>query len=105
MTRSTHHPGYQRFLSLLREARREVGITQVELAARIRNRQVFVSKLERGERRMDVVDFIEYCEAAGIDAVALFEALKTALDQGPRSRGGKLAIHGKRRTTQRIPKR
>lgn len=97
MTRSTHYPRYQRFLEALREARQDLGITQTQLAERLGNRQVFISKLERGERRMDVVDFIEYCEAAGIDPVSFFRKLKEAIDAIPRPRLGKLAIH--RRTS------
>lgn len=96
MTRSTHYPRYKRFLDALREARQAAGVTQTELADRIGNRQVFVSKLERGDRRLDVVDLIEYCEAAGIDAVAFFIRLKGDLDQAPRPRLGKLAIHKRR---------
>jgi len=96
MTRSTHYPSYQRFLDALREARRATGVTQTELADRIGNRQVFVSKLERGDRRMDVVDLMEYCEAAGIDAVAFFGELKGILDASPKPRLGKLAIHKRR---------
>jgi transcriptional regulator with XRE-family HTH domain len=92
MTRSTQYPRYQCFLELLREARQAAGVTQSQLAERIGNRQVFVSKLERGERRMDVVDLVEYCEAAGIDVVRFFERLKQILDASPRPRAGKLAI-------------
>lgn len=103
MTRSTHYPRYQRFLDALREARRAAGVTQTELADRIGNRQVFVSKLERGDRRMDVVDLIEYCDAAGIDAVAFFDELKSALDALPKPRLGKLAIHKRRSTASNAP--
>jgi len=96
MTRSTHYPRYQRFLDALRAARQAAGVTQTELAGRIGNRQVFVSKLERGDRRMDVVDLFEYCEAAGIDVLGFLGELKDVLDASPRPRLGKLAIHKKR---------
>jgi transcriptional regulator with XRE-family HTH domain len=96
MTRSTHYPRYQRFLDALRAARQTAGVTQTELADRIGNRQVFVSKLERGDRRMDVVDLFEYCEAAGIDVLAFLGELKITLDASPRPRLGKLAINKKR---------
>lgn len=55
---------------LLRTVRLEAGLTQVELAARLRNRrQAFVSKAELGERRVDLVDVEEICDACGADFV------------------------------------
>lgn len=93
MTRSTHYPRYQLFLDALGKARRDAGLTQTELADRIGNRQVFISKLERGDRRMDVVDLFEYCEAAEIDFLPFVKSLKATFDAEGRPRLGKLAIH------------
>lgn len=98
MTRSTHYPRYQLFLDALRKARHAVGVTQTQLAERVGNRQVFISKLERGDRRMDVIDLFEYCEAAGIEPVAFVKALKTALEGAAKPRLGKLAIHKSQKT-------
>jgi transcriptional regulator with XRE-family HTH domain len=47
-------------------------VPQVEVASRLRNTQTFVSKCERGERRIDVVEFVDYAEALGVDPEALF---------------------------------
>jgi transcriptional regulator with XRE-family HTH domain len=52
------------------EARRSAGLTQVGLADRLGRPQSFVSKYERGERKLDVIDFCEVCRALGIDPVA-----------------------------------
>ena len=41
-------------------AREEAGLTQVELAARLGTTQSFISKCERGERRIDVVEFVAF---------------------------------------------
>jgi len=60
---SIHHPHYQLLTKLLREVREQRGLSQVELAERLGNTQTFVSKVERGERRLDVVELIEFCEA------------------------------------------
>lgn len=68
MAASTHHSHYQLLLTLLKEARQSKGITQVELAARLRNTQTFVSKMERGERRLDVIELIEVLEALEVDS-------------------------------------
>lgn len=72
MTRSTHHDDYQRLLDLLRGVRRELGVTQIDLGQRLDNTQAFVSKFERGERRLDVVEFVEVCEALGVPPLEMF---------------------------------
>jgi transcriptional regulator with XRE-family HTH domain len=53
---ATRNPEYRRFLGRLRAARDEAGLTQVEVAKRLRVPQSFVSKSETGERRVDVVE-------------------------------------------------
>lgn len=65
MAHSTHHDEYRLLIALLRDVRKEMGVTQIELGQRLDNTQTFVSKVERGERRLDVVEFIEICEAIG----------------------------------------
>ncbi len=47
---------YRLFLTRLREARRAAGLTQAEVAVKLRRPQSFVSKCESGERRVDVVE-------------------------------------------------
>ena len=47
---------YRLFLKRLREARRTAGLTQAQVAAKLRRPQSFVSKCESGERRVDVVE-------------------------------------------------
>jgi transcriptional regulator with XRE-family HTH domain len=55
-----------RLVSLLREIRIEVGLTQMELAVLIERDQTFVSKYESGQRRLDVLEAREICQAIGI---------------------------------------
>lgn len=73
MAKSTHNPDYRLFLALLRAAREGAGVSQVELARRLGNTQTFVSKCERGERRLDVVELVEFAEALGISPTHLLE--------------------------------
>lgn len=54
------------------QLRDEAGFTQTALAEKIGNTQTFVSKVERGERRLDVVEFTEWCDALGFDAGSAF---------------------------------
>ncbi len=81
MQRSIHSREYRAFRRLLREARERVGLTQEELAARLGESQSFVSKCERGERRLDLVETWRFCQAMGIS----FRGLAAGLDKALRS--------------------
>jgi transcriptional regulator with XRE-family HTH domain len=50
-------------------ARKSAGLTQVGLADRLGRPQSFVSKYERGERKLDVIEFCEVCRALEVDPV------------------------------------
>jgi transcriptional regulator with XRE-family HTH domain len=63
---------------MLVQARKDSGLTQVDLAARLSRPQSFVSKFERGERRVDVVEFLEISRALEIDPFSLLKALREA---------------------------
>lgn len=67
MTKSVFSEQYERFKQLLVEARKKAGLTQVELAERLSRPQSYVSKYERGERRLDVIEFLNVAEAIGIE--------------------------------------
>jgi transcriptional regulator with XRE-family HTH domain len=58
---------YKRLRELLVEARKRAELTQAELSFRLKRPQSFVSKYERGERRLDVVEFGQVARALGID--------------------------------------
>lgn len=65
MQKSISSQAYARFLDCLREMRETAGLTQAGLADRLRQTQSFVSKCERGERRLDLVELRQFCIAAG----------------------------------------
>ena len=56
MKDASYRHRYSQFLGKLRQARSEAGLTQVEVANRLKRPQSFVSKIESGERRVDVVE-------------------------------------------------
>ncbi|MDE1145019.1 MAG: helix-turn-helix transcriptional regulator [Azospirillaceae bacterium] len=68
MPRSLRSPVQQQLQSLLIELRKVRNLTQTEVANRLRRPQSFVAKYEGGERRLDVVEFIEVSEALDTDA-------------------------------------
>lgn len=51
---------------LLKEARLQAGLRQVDLAARMGVPQSLVSKIEVGERRLDLLELRAICEALGL---------------------------------------
>ena len=52
-------------MAILRDLRLKAGMTQAELSERLGRPQSFVSKVERGERRIDLVELRELCEQVG----------------------------------------
>ncbi len=54
---------YEKLRRVLRDVRREANLTQVQLAERLGKGQSYVSKLERGEQYIDVLEFIAWCQA------------------------------------------
>ena len=77
MAKSLHTPEYELFRSLLVSAREAVGFTQTEVAVRLGRPQSFVAKYEGGERRLDIVEFIEVCGALNADPHVLLDAIKS----------------------------
>ncbi|MCB9812344.1 helix-turn-helix transcriptional regulator [Candidatus Nomurabacteria bacterium] len=53
---------YQKFIQQLRKARLEAGFTQVDVGKKLKKPQAYVSKIERGERRVDVVELEEFAK-------------------------------------------
>ena len=75
MTKSVFTDRYRLFLQLLIQERHEKGITQVQLAEKLQKPQSYVSKYENGERRLDVVEFLDIADCIGIDAAEFIKKL------------------------------
>lgn len=78
MTRSVFTADYRRLLGLLVEARKRAGLTQAELAHTLARPQSYVSKFERGERRIDVIELIDVAAALGTDPCDFVRRLQRA---------------------------
>lgn len=83
MTKSVFTPGYACFRQLLIEARKRAHLTQVELAQRLAKPQSYVSKFERGERRLDLIEFLDIADALDIDVPVFIDRLRAALAASP----------------------
>lgn len=80
MEKSIYTEEYKAFLKQLRLVRRESKLTQEDMANRLRQTQSFISKCERGERRLDVIELRQFCIAMEIPFVDFIQRLETALD-------------------------
>lgn len=77
MAKAHSRPSYASLRKLLISTRKEAGLTQVELARRLAKPQSYVSKVEQGERRLDVLEFAQYAAAMATDPIRLLrKALK-----------------------------
>lgn len=79
MKPSRYSAAYRCFLELLREARLQAGLTQLELAELLAVPQSYVSKCEGGERRLDVLEARAWIVALGGSPAAFMEALDEEL--------------------------
>jgi hypothetical protein len=71
---------YESFLQRLISARKAAGITQQDLALDLRKPQSFVSKYERRERRIDVVEFVTICRSIHVDPCRIIREIERRLD-------------------------
>lgn len=76
MAKTLRSSRHQLLQELLIKKRTAAGLTQEALARRLGRPQSFVSKYETGERRLDLVEFLEIAEAVGFDAIAFVRTLR-----------------------------
>ena len=79
MPRNRGRPTKDILQNLLRDVRLEAGLNQVDLANRLGHPQSYVSKYESGERRLDLLELREICEALGVSLVELVTRLEESV--------------------------
>jgi len=84
MHKSLFTEDYRLFLKHIKRARESAGLTQQQLAAKLATTQSFVSKCERGERRLDIVEVRAWCEAIAIPFPDFISKFHKAIKQGKR---------------------
>jgi transcriptional regulator with XRE-family HTH domain len=85
MQKSLFSKQHRSLVALLREARQQANLTQVDVAQRLQATQSFVSKCERGERRLDVLELRAWCKALDLslaEFLRLLEPRLLLLDKG-----------------------
>lgn len=81
MPKTIYRPEHAVLLSLLKKYRKAAGLTQVQCSAALERPQSFMSDVESGTRRLDIVQLRDLCEVLGIglqDLIVEFE--KTLVD-------------------------
>lgn len=76
MQKSLRTPRQRMLMALLVEARKGKGLTQAEVAAALGKPQSFVAKYENGERRIDVVEFVDIATVLDIESNEIFSRLR-----------------------------
>lgn len=62
MKRSIHTKEYAVFVERLRNARQEAGLTQVQVAKKLKRPQSYISNVESGQQRVDVVELQKFAK-------------------------------------------
>ena len=81
MSKSLHTREYGCFRSLLVAAREKAGLTQADVSAKLKRPQSFVAKYEGGERRLDVIEFLQVCNALGVDPRSILSKLQAKVGE------------------------
>jgi len=63
-------------LESIKNIRKESGLTQVELANKLQRPQSYISKYEKGERRLDLIELSEICKACGVSLSKFVQILE-----------------------------
>lgn len=79
MDKKLYRKRYEKFVDVLKVERTCCRITQEELAKKLGVTQTYISKIERGDRRIDVIELMEYCKATGISLSILIQKIESRL--------------------------
>ena len=82
MEKSIYTDEYSLLLEQLAALRQKSGVTQVELAQRLGQSQSFISKVERGDRRLDVIQLRTICQTLGTTLPEFINAWEKRLRAG-----------------------
>lgn len=67
MSQTLRSPRHEALRSLIVDKRKKAGLTQTEVAKRLKRYQSFIATVESGQRRIDVIEFLDLADAIGFD--------------------------------------
>lgn len=97
-------PVHQLLLEILKKSRITAGLTQTELAETLGLPQSFISKFETGERRLDIVEFIEICKALQLEPAGVVEELANEVKPHSSKRVKRAGIIARPRANRKGPR-
>jgi transcriptional regulator with XRE-family HTH domain len=74
MSKTIYQDRYARLVHSLRELRKDNNMTQIELAEKLGKPQSYIAKVETIERKLDIVEFVDWCNAMGQSPSELLKA-------------------------------
>jgi transcriptional regulator with XRE-family HTH domain len=77
MPKTLRSPRHEALRVLLIRKRKQAGLTQAKVAKKLGRYQSFVAMVEGGQRRVDVVEFLDFAEAIGFDPSRAIKQLKS----------------------------
>ncbi|PMY44722.1 MULTISPECIES: helix-turn-helix domain-containing protein [Pseudomonas] len=86
MSKTIYRREHDVLLSLLKKHRKEAGLTQVECSKALERPQSFMSDVETGSRRLDIVQLRDLCEVLGIGLAELVVEFEKSLSGGEKER-------------------
>ncbi|EXR43093.1 MULTISPECIES: helix-turn-helix domain-containing protein [Acinetobacter calcoaceticus/baumannii complex] len=79
MTASINTPEMQALTKWLKQMREEQHLTMRAVAERMGKPHSYIQKVEQGERRLDVVEYVWYCRILGITPEEGLEQIRQAI--------------------------
>lgn len=79
MPKTIYRPEHIALLHLLKAYRRAAGLTQVQCSQALNRPQSFMSDVENGSRRLDIVQLRDLCAVLGISLMELVQELEAAI--------------------------
>jgi len=75
MSKQLRSSRHRRVMAVLVEVRQRAGVTQRELARRLGRAHSYVGRIEGGDRRLDLPEFMQWCEVLGADPVEVLRRM------------------------------
>jgi HTH-type transcriptional regulator/antitoxin HipB len=80
VSKTLRSPRHVALVTLIIEERKKAGLTQWDLARMLGRSQSIIAAMESGQRRIDVVEFLELAEMIGFDSSASLRRIKQTRD-------------------------
>lgn len=96
MPKTIYRPDNAVLCRLLREIREAAGVTQTDLSAGMGRSQSFISDIERGLRRLDLIELRDLCRLLDVELRDFVDSFEKALTELPATRAGKKAPRKRR---------